>query len=224
VTVAGLSYLVATTGGAGDDEKLPLIVIAHGLGDRPESMISLYRPLPAKARLVALRAPRPYSNGFSWFPSRFEGADDAAMVDGLRAAATRVADAMKELSRAFPTAGKPIMTGFSQGGMLSFEIGVHHPDAVSAVFPLSGWLPPAMWPDAKTPGTSYPPIHAFHGEADPLLKVDLTRAAVDRLSSLGIPVDLKTYPGVVHRTSDEERRDVGASMSSAVEAARSASP
>lgn len=212
-TLAGLPFVEVVTGGASQADALPVVFALHGLGDRPEAFARLFVGLPVKARVIALRAIEPYSSGFSWF--RFQGVSDDERAEGIREAARVVAKAMREVREKRPVVGKPIVTGFSQGGMLSFELGVNHPSEVGAAFPISGYLPPRLIPESNTT-PDRPRIEALHGEDDARLPIEPTRVEVERLQKLSVPVRLREYPGVGHSVSAEMRQDLFSLLSEAV--------
>jgi phospholipase/carboxylesterase len=148
----------------------------------------------------------PYQSGYSWFPIRVRSQDPERISQGMRRAATRLAQLLAELGQRHPTKGKPLVTGFSQGGMLSFALAVDHPQSIAAAIPMAGWLPPPMWPSALPPMA--PPIVALHGDGDQLLEIEPTRAAVGKLRQLGFQVELHEYPGVGHTVSPAMRREL----------------
>lgn len=194
---APLESLERITGGGSASEPLPLVVAMHGLGDRPEAFGELYAGFPGKARIVLLRAPDPWGDGFSWFPFRAKDGDELRSR-GIAAAAELVVSMLDVLEARHPPRGKPIVTGFSQGGMLSFAIAARHPDRVRAALPIGGVLPPPLWPalDAGRPAVR---IIALHGETDDLVPLAPTRAGVDALAARGFEARLESFPGVGHR-------------------------
>ncbi len=203
---AGVRHLVRYAGGARAEQRLPMVVAIHGLGDRPERFAGLLTGLAQPARLIIPQGLDPYHGGFSWFPIRVADRDPEAIARGMRQAAARLADMVTELGRRYPTEGKPVVTGFSQGGMLSFALAVEHPQVVAAAIPLAGWLPPPMCPATAPPKA--PPIVALHGDADPLLTIQPTRDAVRQLREAGFSVALHEYPGVGHSVSPAMRRQL----------------
>jgi len=192
-----LEYVERLTGGASPDEPLPLLVAMHGLGDRPESFAELYAGLGVKARVIALRAPDPWGEGFSWFPFRANDGDELRSR-GIAGASERVVAMLGVLETRRPTRGKPVVTGFSQGGMLSFAIAARHPERVRAAFPIGGVLPQPLWPalDAGRPSVR---IVALHGEADERVPLAPTRAGVEALVARGFDARLEGFPGVGHQ-------------------------
>ncbi|MCC6901564.1 MAG: alpha/beta fold hydrolase [Polyangiaceae bacterium] len=194
--VAPLEWTLRLTGGATPSEALPLVVAMHGLGDRPETFGELYSSFAVKARFVLLRAPDPWGSGFSWFPFR-DGDGDELRARGISAAAERVVATFATLEAKYPTRGKPVVTGFSQGGMLSFAIAARYPDRVRAALPIGGVLPAPLWPthDAGSPAVR---IVALHGESDERVPLGPTQAGVAALRSHGFDARIESFPGVGH--------------------------
>lgn len=208
------TYVEVLTGGATLGEALPLIVGLHGLGDRPERFIGMLADLDRKTRLVAMRGVEPYHGGFSWFT--FTGkVGDPASIPGVRRSAAVVADTVAALVREHPTPGKPIVVGFSQGGVLAYALATRHGAAFSAAFPVGAFLQAPLWDEALA--AHAPPIEAFHGEADPLVTLDLATGTRDGLAARGIPVVLHTYPGVPHGVPESVRRELFVALRRAVD-------
>jgi phospholipase/carboxylesterase len=118
------------------------------------------------------------------------------MADAIMAFAANVA-------KTRPTAGKPIIAGFSQGGALTYTIAVRHPTAIAAAIPVSGWFPRSILPAARLPRVA--PVYAFHGDADPRVPVRMARDAKANLEAIGIPVTLREFSGVAHTIPASER-------------------
>jgi phospholipase/carboxylesterase len=178
-----------------------MIVALHGLGDNPESFGTIFDDFGRPARIIVPRAPTPYHGGYSWFS--FDRSNEAETARGLEQAAVRVAALIRWLSAREPPAGKAIVTGFSQGGMLSFVLAVRHPDLVAEAFPVSGSLPRALFP---TKADHAPPrIVALHGDEDVRVPLGPTREGVEVLNERGYRAELRVYPGVGHSISRSER-------------------
>lgn len=196
-------YLEFVTGGAASGDRLPLVIALHGLGDRPESFAHAFTGFPAKARFVLPHNDVRYSDGFSWFPAGDrESAEAGQRVSEM---AARLVAFAASLAKTKPTAGKPIFTGFSQGGALSLAAGVLHGGDVAAAFPVGSFMAASLVP--KTNGGPRIRIEAFHGLADTLVPFDTTAARYKALESAGFSVTMHSYAGVPHAISAEERED-----------------
>lgn len=188
-------YVEIVVGEPTPGRTLPLIFGIHGLGDRPEMFARLFvSEFPIAARLVFPRGPMAEGQGFSWFPIPVTSAiDGEAVAEGVRVAGEGIAELVERLTREHSPGAKPVVFGYSQGGMLSFYLAAHHPDLVAAVFPIAGFLPRSLL------GTRVPAAtHAFHGAVDELIPVEAARATVRAFSDRGGITTLVEYPHVGH--------------------------
>jgi phospholipase/carboxylesterase len=183
--------------GGSVDATLPMVVMVHGLGDRPESMLRVLEDLPGPVRIIAPRAPTPWGRGFAWYTARAREGESPELLAQMRTEAATFAGQLQAVTAARPTQGKPTLAGFSQGGMMSFMVATHHPQAVGKVVPVAGWLPSGLLP-GKAPADA-PVIRALHGEADPVLSIGPTTASVVALQQLGWDATIVGFPGVEHQ-------------------------
>ena len=206
--VAGeLRYVERILGDAKPEDALPMIVAIHGLGDDPENFSHLFDTYGGTARLILPQGVDPAEvGGWSWFPIRARSQDTQALADGIRSSADKIAVAIEALKTSRPTVGEPIVTGFSQGGMLAFTLAVHHPEQVGFAIPIGGWLPPPLWPDSG-PSDAHPRVVALHGTADNAVLYEPTKQGVEALAAKGYAVELKSYEGVRHAIPPQERTD-----------------
>jgi phospholipase/carboxylesterase len=221
---APLERLELVTGGAGPGDALPLVVAIHGLGDSPRGLAPLYERLPLRARVVLPRAPTPHGGGGSWFPLPWDPGGEAAFERGVATAAARVAALLEALPRERPTQGRPVLTGFSQGGILAFAVATTRPELASAAIPIAGLLPRGLWPRALPPGAAALPLRALHGRDDEVLPPEPVEALVAHLRGLGFDAELRLYPETGHEVSRAMLRDYHALLVDALRRARAATP
>ena len=202
------------TGGAAAGDKVPLVIAIHGLGDRPDAFRGLFDGFAGRAHFVIPAGGLAWGEGYSWWPIVGK-IDESNIVPGLSAAADRLANAIRTWSSG--AAGKPIVTGFSQGGMLSFALAARHPTLIGEAIPISGLEPPSFIPAAWPAGA--PRIVALHGEADSRVPFAIAASGVEKLRAAGAQVEWKTYPGVGHTITADMRRDLFAALTAAIERA-----
>lgn len=190
------------------DETAPLVVAIHGMGDKPDNWIDSWRTFPAKAQIVLPRAFTKYGEGFSWFEFR-DGMTDAESGAEVGAAEEKLWKAIAKLAGS----RRMLVTGFSQGGMLSFAIASRHGDQVAYAFPVSGSCPGPLLPKDKVKAA---PLVAFHGTSDNVLAFKWGKGAVDAFKERGNDATLKVYPGVGHTISPEMRSDLWAEIQKAL--------
>ncbi|MBX3222955.1 MAG: dienelactone hydrolase family protein [Labilithrix sp.] len=182
------------------DEGSPLIVAIHGMGDRPDRWVADWREFPARVQIVLPRAFDPHGGGFSWF--RFEdGMTDAEFGAVVGSAEERLWRGIAKV------AGKrrAIVTGFSQGGILSFAIAARHPGEIVRAFPVAGSCPGPILPQNKARAA---PLLAFHGTADRVLDVKWGREAVNAFKEQGNEAELREYEGVGHTITSRIHEDL----------------
>lgn len=90
------------------------------------------------------------------------------------------------------------ITGLSMGGMGTFEAVYRNPGLFAAAAPICGGGNETLYND-KVKETAF---RVFHGDADAVVKVDLSRNMVARLKELKVPVEYIEYPGVNHNSWD----------------------
>ncbi len=198
--------------GALRNERLPLVVALHGLGDRAEGFADLVQALPLRVRVVVLDGVDPWpggGGGRQWFPMGSAEAEPAGFVRGVDA----VAGALGALTRRYPTCGLPVVTGFSQGAMLAYALAGKRQAVVAGVVPIAGRLPALHVP---TPGTSTGSpvrVRGLHGDADPRISLADGQAAVEGLRAAGLDARMQVFPGVGHGIPGPVRAAMVAALS-----------
>jgi phospholipase/carboxylesterase len=212
-----LPYIELVTGGAAADAELPLIIALHGRGDTAEDFAPLFRDFAVPARVAVLRPPHPWGGGQAWFAGARAHVENRPVIAAeLLALADRVVATAEAIRAVRPTRGRPIVMGFSQGAMLAWAVAVANPRAISASFPVSGFLFPEMLEKTGVAAAGMPPVVAFHGDADPLVPIEEDRRGVRLLEKRGVRVDLRVYPGQGHTLAPGLRADLFAAMARAL--------
>lgn len=200
----GIYYLEVVIGAAAWDDPLPMIVVLHGRGGSAQIPGGPFLGLTHPVRVIVPQAPDPLGAGWEWLPV-YVG---QGLVDRLSSTLFQAASRLAALLRSFiadrPTRGLPIVTGFSQGALLTLTLAIHHDDVVGAAFPLASWLPPPLTPTYRRTDLHFPPIRSMHGTADPIIPIGPTRELFSELETMGYDVDLVEFEGVTHTMSSEE--------------------
>lgn len=206
-----LSHELLLTGGAVEDQALPLLIAVHGMGSRPERFAGAFVDLGVPARVILPLALHPTaSGGGSWFEFRRGDPDRDAFGARVHGACEDVVALMDWAEERYPTLGEPVITGFSQGGMVSFAVAAGWPDEVAAALPVGGDLALALVPAQVSDDA--PPILAFHGTADEVVPIGPVDEAVRALQAAGFDVNLHSYEGVGHGISPTMRQDWHAAL------------
>ena len=185
------------------DAELPLVVLLHGRGGRPSIPYAGMAGDPP-VRVFSPRAPDPLGkNGFTWFATWSTSGQTELLARSIVGRADELAPAIQAYSKLRPTRGKPIVAGFSQGGILTYALVTRYPHLFAAAFPVAGWVPESNLPKRPDKGSKYPLIHAMHGTTDVTVPFSDGRATVEALGRLGIKVEFTEVPGVAHEVTPE---------------------
>lgn len=181
-----------------------LFILLHGYGADGFDLINLadrFKPLLPNAAFISPNAPTatPFG-GYQWFPlNRLteteigEGAQQVAgALDGFIDAA---------LAHFNLPGSRLILSGFSQGAMMSLHVGLRRKVAPMAIIGYSGALPlPERLPNEIS---VKPPVLLCHGGDDDVVPAAETLKATKTLTDCGVPVQSLIVPGYPHSVPPE---------------------
>ncbi len=178
-----------------------LVVLCHGYGADGNDLIGLaphwQRLLPTVA-FVAPNAPERCAGaptGYQWFPiSRLDPGEMQRGVESASDLLNTFLDA--ELARLSLPHDRLALVGFSQGTMMSLQVGLRRPIKPAAIVGYSGMLARGSALEPLPPDT--PPILMVHGDADQMIPVEAMLASVGMLGGAGAAVQWHIAPGVGH--------------------------
>jgi phospholipase/carboxylesterase len=194
------------------DETAPLVVAIHGMGDKPDNWIEPWRAFPARAQIALPRAFTRHGDGYSWFEFR-DGMTDDEYSKEVAASEEKLWKGIAKLAGA----RRVIVTGFSQGGILSFVIAARHADKVAYAFPVAGSSPGGLLPKDKAKTA---PVMAFHGTADTTLAFKWGAGSVNAFKEQGNVAAMREYPGVGHSMTPQMRADLWSEIAKALPLAK----
>ena len=210
-----LGYTVELPDGYDTTRSYPLIVAIHGYGDHMGAYVSTNSQLcPEGAIGLYPESPFPFENegkiGWTWWL----WADSAS---GMSQQSTKeqsinwilfCVDRVKAKYRVDTNA--MFLFGFSQGGMLTYEIGVRYPERFRGLIPAGGLLDYEF--DSLHQFDTlcrHLPLRALHGAYDDVVEFSSDQASNDTLRNRGMPAELLRYPARHELTQEmfEDARD-----------------
>jgi phospholipase/carboxylesterase len=163
---------------------LGLIVALHGWGANAEDVASLlpFLNLP-DYQFIFPDAPFPHPHspiGKAWYDLRKEN-----MYEGLTESRQLLIDLLQSLenSTGVPLS-RTVLSGFSQGGAMTLDVGLGLPLAGLAV--MSGYLHPDI--ATALAKTNFPPTLIMHGRQDEVVPLRAAIKARETVKSLGVAV------------------------------------
>ncbi len=161
------------------------MVVLHGLGDSLEG----YRWVPEALGLPSLNyllvnAPAPYYGGYSWYD--FAG-DIAPGVARSRTLVFELLDQYR--ARGFPPEAM-IVSGFSQGCLMSMEVGLRYGHRLAGIVGISGYVcEPEKALKEVSPVALAQRFLVTHGTEDPLIPISVARQHFGLLKTAGVRIE-----------------------------------
>lgn len=176
----GYRYLLYKPSSKPSKGKWPLLVFLHGRGERGSNLNLVKKHGPAKIveskdLPFIIASPQCPRTDLWWKPEIVTG-----LVDDL-------------LQKHIIDPDRVYLTGLSQGGFGTWATAAQYPKKFAAVAPICGGGK-REW--AKKYGSL--PIWNFHGDADKVVPVRLSRVMVEAIKKAGGQVKHTEYPGAGH--------------------------
>ena len=166
-----------------------LMIVLHGLGDSMDG----YRWLPSALNLpwlgyALVSAPDDYWGGYSWYD--FQGNSHSGIV--------RSRKLLFELLDSFCAAGYSpeciYLFGFSQGCLMTWEVGIRYPRRLAGCVGVSGYAHRAKSLLAEASHVAGKQrFFITHGRFDPLIPIAPVRADVQNLMHKGISIEWREF-------------------------------
>ncbi len=205
-----LSYLEQTQGDARNE---PLVIFLHGFGSNEQDLFGIKDALPPSWTYLSVRAPMPVGpNGYRWF-TKTTGEDEYnGETADLQRSARLIEDFVTQATAKYHTQSHRVfLVGFSQGAIMSYEVGLRKPALVRGIAALSGSVLPVLKAELKADASREElAIFIGHGTLDQALPYVSATRANDVLLGLGLKPAFHGYPGMPHTVSEAEVQDLKA--------------
>jgi phospholipase/carboxylesterase len=189
-----LDYRVRRPLNEGDSS--PVLFLLHGYGSHEEDLFSFANYLPEEYLIISLRAPLNLSfGGYAWYSIHFnEQQDKWSDDDEAKKAQEIILYNIDYHLEQFKLKGQKVsLLGFSQGAILSWAVGLSHPEKIDKIIALSGYLNEDIFVYAKE-GIDQLRIFSSHGTQDPTLPIEWARKGIGLLEKKEISLAYKEYP------------------------------
>lgn len=193
------------------DGPHPTILAMHGWGSNALDLMSL-APYIARGQCLMLCPQGPVEveigavNGYGWYELRMGAPPD---MEAMGRAANRLMRFVEAAIECYPVdRRKLVVMGFSQGGVMAYNLAVRHPERFAALAALSTWFPEELAEHAgNRDALAQLPTMVQHGRADDMIDIGKARQSVERLRALKLPLTYREYD-CAHEITVDAIRDL----------------
>jgi phospholipase/carboxylesterase len=209
-------HLMYTAHVPAGDGPFPTILALHGWGASAHDLFGLAPHLHGGEALVLCpQGPvafevGPGQQGYGWFPITGGGPmDPVAFVKGRDVLQAWLDHALEK----FPIDPRKLaVMGFSQGGVMAFDLVLRQPERFAGLAGLSTWLPNDIANTIpESDALANFPVLVQHGTQDPMIPIDRAIETRERLGKMGVDLSYREYD-MQHAISQESLRDLVAWM------------
>lgn len=185
-----LSYELRVPDGTVDTDPLPLVFVLHGRGADARDLADLAPMMGSGYRFVFPNAPEPFepAPGFRFGYTWFDGwPAEPGSIKKSRNLLMKFIDEILERYATPPR--KVILSGFSQGGLMSLDVGFRIREKIAGIVVMSG----ALYEDDLPPLSPGLPVLMVHGTDDDMIPVLAARRARRVLESHGVDLEYHEF-------------------------------
>jgi len=184
----------------------PVIILLHGIGTDEHDLFSLADHLPDNFLIVSARAPyeiRP--GGYAWYAMDLSSGKPIINEEQAEKSRKTILEFIDQLQQTYHFDSKQVyLCGFSQGAIMSYSVGLTHPEKVKGISILSGRLLDQVKPQiAANEQLKRLKVFIAHGTADNVLSPQYAKDAESYLLTKDIKPVVKTYLMGHSITTDE---------------------
>lgn len=197
-----LKYLHSIPGGKPADAELPLVIVVHGRGADANDLADIAPMLDSGGyRFLFPQAPKPFEAypgvafGWTWFDGW--PAERSSIVRSRELLLEFIDGAVHQ----YPTPeGQVILSGFSQGGLMSLDVGFRTPQQLAGIVVMSGAVYEEDLPDLASRKEQR--VLIVHGTGDDMIPLVAARRARQVLETHGVSPEYHEFPMGHHVTPE----------------------
>ena len=154
------------------------VVLLHGVGSNEKDLFSLSNQLPDNWFVISPRGPFTIGQDrYAWYQVDFSTGKPIINAEQEKQSRKLIIDFIKEIKQELKI-DEIYLGGFSQGAIMSYSLGLTHPDEIQGIISLSGRLLEAIKPFVKNDAyLKEVKVFVAHGIRDNTLPVHYVREA-----------------------------------------------
>jgi len=194
-----LKYVLNVPSDRPDTEAMPLVVLMHGRGADAFDLADVAPMIDGGYRFVFPNAPKPFEAapgmtfGWTWFDGW------PPVGNSFFESRELLLTFLDEITQRYPTT-KTVLSGFSQGALMSFDVGFRTDVPLAGVIAMSGAIFEGDMPDFAARKDL--PVLIVHGSVDDMIPVLAARRARRILEEHSIEPEYHEFPMGHHVTEE----------------------
>jgi len=192
----------------GDNQQnKQLLILLHGMNSNTEIWNDFTKSVDNKTLMVAVEAPiKTEINSYRWYDIDVSKKPFKSDVNQMVKSTNRIKDLIVKLKIQHKIeTGNIIIAGFSQGAILSLNLGLSHPELVSGIGIFSGMLPEKI-EERMSKDIKDLPVFLTHGSEDKGIDFSLAEKTNSFLKNKSANVKM-TVEKSGHTISDKQFQD-----------------
>ena len=189
----------------------PVIILLHGYGSDEKDLFELRNFFPKNYLIVSAQAPYKLAGGgYEWYEMTDIGGVHDGNTGQLANSRKLIALFIKQVISKYNADPKQVyLMGFSQGAIMSYQVGLTQPAMLHGIGVLSGTIYPSLKPLVKvTPDLKRLRIFASHGTTDNRISYTDGKSASDYLLTFGLKSEFHRYNGMGHSINKDVIADL----------------
>lgn len=190
-----LQYVVRETQNI--NSKTTLLILLHGYGSNEEDLFSFAPTLPEDWLIVSFRAPMKSAyEGYSWYDIDLMNPENRIDVPQAKKSLELILENILKITNQYGlTENQTHLAGFSQGGILTYVLALHHPELFSKVACMSCYPEEKLLTNIVKDKKKLERLRFFisHGTDDAIIPIEWGRKAADLLYDLSCFFSFREY-------------------------------
>ncbi|RYY21966.1 MAG: esterase, partial [Sphingobacteriaceae bacterium] len=208
-SLAGLQYLIREPLISSAEKKA--VILLHGVGSNEEDLFRFANRFSEEFMVISARAPHTISPGrYAWFELSYSAAGKPVInPEQAEKSRLQIHTFIDTLAGQYEIKkSKIFLGGFSQGGIMSYSVGLTFPQNLAGIFILSSRLLPEVKPLIR-PREELKALEIFvaHGKNDQVLPLTYAHDALAYLQTLTDKISYNEYD-MIHTVGDQELTDL----------------
>lgn len=178
----------------------PLLLLLHGVGSNERDLFALADVLPESFLVISVRGPLTLGRDrFGWYEISFNNGIPKIDLSQQEKSHQLLLQFLAHLHEEFSFDETNVwIGGFSQGAVMSYSVGLEHPEEIKGILALSGRLLEETKQKVNANRNSkdlakQQKIYISHGTGDNVIPVTAARSAKEYLESTGLNPHYEEY-------------------------------